>query len=178
MISGPVDPSLIGRKFGRLTVTAIGDLRGKNRYLWCRCACGVEKQVLRQDLEWGDTRSCGCMRREKAQTTELEKALSKKWRQYTSCAKVDKRAFKLSRKRFYAIVSQACYYCGIDGSPLNGIDRVDNLRGYTRTNCVPCCTTCNRAKLQMTQREFLHWVQRVYKHSVQIRGEGCIGYEY
>lgn len=160
--------SLIGRKFGRLLVVVIGDLRKKNRYLWCRCTCGVEKQILRQDLRYGDTRSCGCLRIEKARTTATEKLFTKKWLQYKHGSKVDGRCFLLSPRQFRNIITKPCYYCWVDGMPFNGIDRVDNSKGYVRKNCVPCCTPCNRAKLRMTQREFLAWVQRVYQHSIRV----------
>ena len=48
----------------------------------------------------------------------------------------------------------------------NGIDRVDNTRGYTLDNVVPCCFKCNRAKDTMTKEEFLEWVGRVATHSL------------
>jgi hypothetical protein len=40
-----------------------------------------------------------------------------------------------------------CHYCGAE-LPLHivGLDRVDNARGYTRDNIVPCCALCNDAK--------------------------------
>jgi hypothetical protein len=158
----------VGRRFGRLVVTRIGDLHGKNRYFWCRCSCGVEKQILRQDLEWGDTRSCGCLRVEKARSSDRDKAFTKKWLQYKHGSKVDGRVFRLTRDQFRRVISKPCYYCGVGGTPFNGIDRVDNSKGYIRTNCNPCCTTCNRAKLKMTQREFLQWVQRVFNHSIRV----------
>lgn len=44
----------------------------------------------------------------------------------------------------------------------NGIDRVDNNKGYTITNSVPCCKDCNFAKRDMTHDEFIAWVTRVF----------------
>jgi 5-methylcytosine-specific restriction endonuclease McrA len=39
---------------------------------------------------------------------------------------------------------------------VQGIDRVDNSIGYTPDNCVPCCTQCNRIKLDhLTYEEML-----------------------
>lgn len=64
-----------------------------------------------------------------------------------------------------------CHYCGIDGGNLdarrfrsfkyNGIDRVDNKRGYEQDNIVPCCWNCNRAKGSMTYHGFVEWLKRV-----------------
>lgn len=43
----------------------------------------------------------------------------------------------------------------------NGIDRVDNTKGYTRDNVVPCCTQCNRAKRDHSTEYFLAWARRL-----------------
>ncbi|AGE51991.1 hypothetical protein PBCVCVM1_876R [Paramecium bursaria Chlorella virus CVM-1] len=45
-------------------------------------------------------------------------------------------------------MKEKCYYCDymdLDYS-LNGIDRLDSSTGYTKSNCVPCCSTCNYMK--------------------------------
>ena len=41
---------------------------GKNfqSYFWYRCECGTEKLILKNSVERGLTRSCGCLKREKA----------------------------------------------------------------------------------------------------------------
>lgn len=51
-----------GRRYGKLTVIGYGH-RGKYRtYYRCRCECGNECEVARQNLTSGKTRSCGCLR--------------------------------------------------------------------------------------------------------------------
>lgn len=89
--------------------------------------------------------------------------------------------FDLPREFFSVIVQLPCHYCGAPPaaikrgkdiwSPLtyNGIDRVDNLLGYTTENSVPCCKMCNTAKQAHTLEEFLDWVQRIYHHRLEIR---------
>jgi hypothetical protein len=49
---------------------------------------------------------------------------------------------------FKDLVLTSCYYCKsqIEGE-VNGIDRVDNSKGYSKENCVACCQVCNRIKL-------------------------------
>lgn len=47
----------------------------------------------------------------------------------------------------------------------NGIDRLDNRRGYTVKNSVPCCTLCNYKKGNQSADEFLTWVRKVATHS-------------
>lgn len=65
---------LTGRKFGRLTV--IGRVKtDKPRTFWrCSCRCGGETTTSSLNLRGGQTRSCGCLQRErtaKANTTRI-----------------------------------------------------------------------------------------------------------
>ncbi len=65
---------LIGKKFNKLTVIKFDrieykrDSKGKNRnkgYWLCRCDCGKEVSIARNDLVTGKTKSCGCLNKEK-----------------------------------------------------------------------------------------------------------------
>lgn len=59
----------------------------------------------------------------------------------------DGREFTLEFEAYLALVTQACTYCAL---PLDetgrGLDRIDNSRGYSADNVVPCCGPCNRAR--------------------------------
>jgi len=58
--------SIKGQKFGRLTAikeTNKRDYRGTVIWL-CKCDCGAEKEISRNDLVFGNTKSCGCMKKE------------------------------------------------------------------------------------------------------------------
>ena len=46
----------------------------------------------------------------------------------------------------------------------NGIDRIDNNKGYTIDNIVPCCHICNQAKSSFTLQEFQDWIEKVYQN--------------
>lgn len=70
---------------------------------------------------------------------------------------------ELSENRFIQLFQQPCYYCGTTGS-LNGVDRLDNTKGYVEGNVVSSCLTCNRAKNKMSQEEFLSWIKRIAVH--------------
>lgn len=55
------------------------------------------------------------------------------------------REFSITLEEYSNIVKDnACIYCG---GPLpktmGGLDRLDNNKGYTKENVVPCCFTCN-----------------------------------
>lgn len=55
--------NLIGRRFGRLTVVAQAPTLKYSRWR-CVCDCGATKVVNSNSLNYGDVRSCGCLRRE------------------------------------------------------------------------------------------------------------------
>ena len=43
----------------------------------------------------------------------------------------------------------------------NGIDRIDSTQGYELINSVPCCTICNRMKLDHSKMDFLTHIQKI-----------------
>lgn len=60
-------PTLIGEKFGRLTILEIFYKQGKyqqNSFVKCKCDCGNEKVLSLSEIKRGKTSSCGCLRKE------------------------------------------------------------------------------------------------------------------
>lgn len=62
--------NLLGCRFGRLVVLAPGipvreGKAGQLRKRWlCRCDCGAEKLIRESGLKSGNTKSCGCLKRD------------------------------------------------------------------------------------------------------------------
>lgn len=55
--------------------------------------------------------------------------------------------FDLDIDTFKTLVLSECYYCHFKADDeVNGIDRVNNMIGYEKENCVSCCKICNRMK--------------------------------
>jgi len=69
--------------------------------------------------------------------------------------------FDLDKETFFQLTSSNCFYCGKPPTKVsrlrktvghhgdykyNGIDRVDNDKGYIEGNCVACCYDCNLKK--------------------------------
>lgn len=87
------------------------------------------------------------------------------------------RVFEITLDEFMIISQQDCFYCKLPPSNkltyvsnagnftrefiYSGMDRVDNEVGYIRTNVVPCCIICNRAKNNMPFDEFMSWISRL-----------------
>lgn len=57
---------MIGQRFGRWTVVAIGNRppRMREAYWRCLCDCGTEKNLSSGNLKSGRTNSCGCLNKE------------------------------------------------------------------------------------------------------------------
>lgn len=59
---------LTGKRFGRLVVLRLDEMRGnkhRTNAVWrCRCDCGNEKVAYSMNLRRGSTTSCGCYSRE------------------------------------------------------------------------------------------------------------------
>lgn len=103
--------------------------------------------------------------------------------EYKSNAQHRKHPFELSFEEFNELISKPCVYCGslpkikngghlearkrLDQPDLytNGIDRIDSSKGYTKDNCVPCCSKCNKMKNTYSMEEFLEHIQKIYNFS-------------
>jgi hypothetical protein len=71
---------LTGKRFGKLVVIKRADdyvqPSGKHRIRWlCKCDCGNIKVINGKDMVKGETKSCGCLHREKVSTHNLSKNL-------------------------------------------------------------------------------------------------------
>jgi len=175
--------NLIGQKFGRLMVIkrAYPNAKDRNVRWLCKCECGEEKIVTGGHLRGGSVKSCGCLKREKAAINGRKSRLSpglahmrKIISDYKSRAKKRGFGYELTEKQFKEITQKDCYYCGIKPSNIakddkhygdyiyNGLDRIDNNKGYIMGNIVPCCNICNQAKKDYTIQEFKDWIKRVY----------------
>jgi hypothetical protein len=88
--------------------------------------------------------------------------------------------FELNKEEFKKITKENCFYCDCLPSQVvkergfntgdyiyNGIDRIDNNKGYTKDNVVSCCKHCNKAKSTLTQEDFFKLIKDIYeKHNL------------
>ena len=159
--------NIIGKTFGRWIVLKYDK---KSKYI-CQCRCGVKKSVSRNSLINKKSKSCGCWNSDKASRQSrswkflkksLRRPISLVYESYKRHAKIRKQVFYLSKEEFGTLIIQKCYYCGkIDKRNFNGIDRVDNKKGYTLQNCVACCNYCNHAKWNLSKTIFLNHINRI-----------------
>jgi len=166
---------LRGTRFSRLVVVRLHhkDKRWRRFYL-CRCDCGISLVVHGAALTSGNTRSCGCIRRDSViQRYGLLPGRAAMRQLILQAYKRHGHPWSLTDDQFYDISQRDCFYCGakphrvkrsVNGTgdfTYNGVDRVDSRKGYTVGNVVPCCRKCNVAKSDMTTAEFRAWVLSV-----------------
>lgn len=168
---------LTGRKFGRLTVikrSYPNTKWGHTRWL-CKCSCGKEKIITGDNLKDGDTKSCGCLKKGIVCLSLGLANMRAKINWYKFNARKKGLRYTLTEKQFKNLTQQDCHYCGLSPSNIcngkgtfgtytyNGLDRIDNNKGYIVDNVVSCCKTCNHAKNNSTIQEFKDWSERLYK---------------
>ena len=158
--------NLLGNKFNKLTVLSFKDKQNNHIRYECVCDCGTSVIVKGIHLKSNHTTSCGCVNRENTRARNISKGrnFNKVLFYYKRNAKRRNIQFELTEQEFNDIRNKNCTYCGNIGP--NGIDRVDNNLGYLLTNCVPCCTVCNKAKDVMSVEQFKNWITKVYKELI------------
>ncbi len=172
-----------GNRYGRLLVIGRGDKPNGQGASWlCRCDCGKEFVTRGSALRSGVSASCGCSATEKLRAAimlpEGVAAMNQIIRRTKSNALERGYEYNLSREQLIELMGQDCHYCGAKPSNrsrhpeqngefiYNGIDRVDNSKGYDMSNVVPCCKHCNIAKRDRSASDFLKWIEQVYRYSV------------
>lgn len=177
---------LPGKQFDYLTVIKTAPFKikfnkkgeYKVRYWECLCICGKIRIIAHGDLmKKNRIKSCGCKSKEITRNA-IEKATTlrylnrncnkeefKLYNQYKYSDTVTKKnkPFLLSLQDFISTIYKNCYYCGILNR-YNGIDRIDSNKGYLMDNVVPCCTHCNRAKMDRSVEDFKKWIKLTYNN--------------
>lgn len=172
---------LTNRRFGNWLVLRKAR-SGKNGFSWiCRCNCGKEVEILGHSLRKEHSKRCrDCF----LASIRLEKGLSSKRRVYSKYrrkALKNNLIFNLSFEEFEKLTSLDCFYCGdkpnnycvgnraYGGFTYQGIDRMDNDKGYVLSNVVPCCKACNMAKKTTSFSEFVSWIKKLAFNKVWLK---------
>lgn len=183
---------ITNQTFNRLTaIKPIGPNKWGG-YIWLfKCSCGKLKEIYASPIILGKVKSCGCLNSENAKIKAKKMGLNTnkgfevsatntKYNSYKNDALKRSYDFKLTFDCFKKLIKQNCFYCNLEPQltrtngktpiTMNGLDRIDNSKGYIESNTVSCCKTCNSSKhavsLSMIKKiyECLHLES--YKHEI------------
>lgn len=169
-----------GQRFNNYTIVERSIIRkkeNKRSYTsWkCLCDCGVEFITSTKSIQ-RNRKSCGCLSERKRFRPFYEnddKNFMVSMHQYKGGAKERKLNFELNFEQCKKLFLSPCHYCSLEPRRLvnkspkciptavNGIDRIDNKKGYHIENVVSCCTICNRAKSILPYSEYMEWISRI-----------------
>jgi len=181
---------IIGKTINRWTVIKLLKSNHHRQKIYlAKCICGSLKEVIGSAILNGTSKSCGCLQKE-VTTRIFRKAKGESGFNYFYStlkrnAKIRNLEFDNSeefKELIKELTKKKCYYCGIEPHQeivsncptyteegkehgkyiYNGIDRVDNSKGYIEDNVTPCCGRCNRAKDTYKQEEFFAWINQIY----------------
>lgn len=181
---------MIGKKFGRLTVVSFDRLENHKTYWKCSCDCGLTVIVSGNNLRSGNTKSCGCIRREKAkdrgqQNAKHGESHNSRTRLYTIWCGMRQRCYNPNRDSFglyggkgvtickewvdsFSAFRDWAYVNGYKEQPMGApfqealsIDRIDPSKGYYPENCQWITRSENTAR-----------ANKNHKSRKLIRGEG------
>lgn len=179
-----------GKKRGMLTFIRETDQMYGDKIVWeAQCECGTITYKAPSSVG-GETISCGCRKR------EMQAGMSQVARRHDPRMSTARARWSTYRHRdktmcdfdtFYRLSQLPCDYCKrlphrvarlpskkVSSYQLqegnftyNGVDRVDNTKGHTADNLVPCCWDCNHMKGRRTRQEFLEHIARINLHATE-----------
>ena len=180
-------PIHIGERYTKLTIVGVAksykrvSKNGKqsSRKMWAvKCDCGKifntsGTKLRRKDIIMCCSCACSLRPQSALRYSGIENAFR---RVVVSTAKKRGIEVTISAKEFSEIATRDCCYCGAKPTErpymnksrlrvlINGIDRVDNTKGYINGNCVACCPTCNKMKSALSYEEFISHIKKIIKN--------------
>ena len=178
---------IVGKRIGKLVVVSYFGKDFKYHRWNVKCDCGnlYNTRGINLNRKRNPTSSCGCCSAKAGSENIIKHRLRNKNNKefnrnktpvfcgYRSSAKRRGLAFSLEETEMETLFSSNCFYCESppsnkrhtykDFEPFiyNGIDRIDNSKGYSTENTVSCCFLCNQAKSSLSLDCFLKHIKKV-----------------
>jgi len=128
----------------------------------CWCQCGSFLKVNKEDLISGNKTNCGGIAhnnpkkikfsKRKRSNEYINKKITTRYNLLVHNRKNGAYDINLTLNEYHELSeNKECHYCGAEidwlgRSSAYYLDRKDNSLGYSKENCVVCCSRCNMAK--------------------------------
>ena len=148
------------------------------------CGCkGRKKYKKREPCNKKDTSIKESRIIAESEIFKLEETLSLAlYKEYIKSASRRNHTWSIDLIEFKYLIKQECIYCktppmqlqkhsrnlvsNYDGLLYNGIDRVNNDKGYISDNVITCCGWCNRAKGTRSYSEMNMYIERIKNNTL------------
>ena len=170
-----------GQQYGRLTIV---ECQGKNsqRQIICKCVCecGEEKVLASSRLLSGNTKSCGCLRRENSKKIRWAGCGEISGQYFGNLRKgAEKRglSFNIEIEHVWQLFLEQDRKCSLTGVDLEfrpttrseklgtaSLDRIDSSMGYDVGNVHWVHKDINRMKWEFSQDRFMELCRLVVEH--------------
>jgi hypothetical protein len=180
----------VGQQINNLTVLDNTAIRKKRRsieknkryytyLIKCQCVCGKITYPRKHDLLIKRSVSCGCIPSRLSPINVIQaSSILRIIKKFRSTAAKNSRDWSLTDEEASILLNSPCFYCNrlgvntirfdsnstLKSYKYNGIDRIDNNKGYHTLNVVSCCGDCNFAKHTKSFTNFLTLVKNVYEN--------------
>lgn len=177
---------MIGKRFGRLVVVRFAwKSNSENSYWECRCDCNNTTTVYGGSLRSGETKSCGCLRKETHTTHGMYETPT-----YRTWADMIRRCNNPKAENYKDYGGRGIKVCGrwlkfenffedIGVRPVGlTLERKNNELGYSTENCC-WATKTQQARNQRIFKNNKTGVRGVYwgKHRQKYRVQICVNYK-
>jgi len=142
---------MIGSKYGMLTIVELaGKSKDRQKVYLCKCDCGKKIKAISGNLKKGNTKSCGCIRKEKTSVRMSKlnfkhgETNTKLWKTWKGIVERTTSVKSSHYKRYggagigiyndWKIYENFAKYIGQPPSQAHSIDRINNLKGYEPGN--------------------------------------------
>lgn len=153
LLRPPTIEDKIGLKFHRWTVLGFSHRENKPKgasYLWvCQCECGNVRSHTLSTLQRGDSKSCGCLTKDRAKELHTKHGHgSNRSQEYVAWQHLSQRCNNPKDKNYFRYGARGITICerwqsfenfladmGLKPSRKHSLDRIDNSEGYSPENC-------------------------------------------
>ena len=173
---------VINEIFGTYKILTLGSIKNGIRYYNVQCEYCNSQSIQSITHLRNNPKSCSnCKYERRNVTPTLDAPRNCVKSTYLTGAKNRNLEFSLSDKEFDQLIFSDCYFCGCKPTEYqsdfkfnrtnlefkrNGIDRLDSLKGYTKENCVSCCSVCNLMKMTLHYNDFINHIEKIHTYLV------------